>query len=493
MGDSLKKLAGETVIYGASTILGRLFNWLLTPFYTWIITQSELGVIIRLYGFVAILLVLFTYGLETGFFRFSRGSDRNNVFKTSLCMLAITSSFLIFITLVSATPLSNLLFDGQYRDALVMLGIIVALDAFISIPFANLRLQNKAIKFGIIKLVNIGLNLSFNLIFLLLIPYLIKKEILPQSLVEIYNRGNAVFYIVLSNLIASISVFFFFAGDFKNLSGKFDLNLAARSLKYTFPVLIVGLTGMVIQNIDSQLIPILVKENGDIQLSIYGTAFKIGVLMSLFTQSFRFAFEPYFFKSRDTGKDAYAKIMEYFVFFGILIFLGVTIFIDVIYLIVKSNYYEGKVLVPLILIGFLFFGIYYNLSLWYKLTDKTKWGSFFGITGMIITVVLNFILLPRIGIFGSALALVAGYLVMMLLSYFKGQKVYYVPYNLKRIGLYLLAGILIYFIDSLVSFDVKIYSFIFKALIFVSYILFFVWMERNDYIGNIVKKMFKIR
>ena len=152
MGDGLKKLAGETVIYGASTILGRLFNWLLTPFYTWIITQSELGVIIRLYGFVAILLVLFTYGLETGFFRFSRGSDRDNVFKTSLFMLVITSSFLIFITLVSATPLSNLLFDGQYRNVLIMLGIIVALDAFISIPFANLRLQNKAIKFGIINL-----------------------------------------------------------------------------------------------------------------------------------------------------------------------------------------------------------------------------------------------------------------------------------------------------------------------------------------------------
>ena len=493
MGDGLKKLAGETVIYGASTILGRLFNWLLAPFYTWVITQSELGTIFNLYGYVAVLLVLFTYGLETGFFRFARDDDRNNVYKTTLCMLACTSIFLIIISFISADSISNLYYDGNYRNAVIMIGIIIAFDAFLSIPFANLRLKNRPIKFGIIKLVNIAINLSFNLIFLLFIPYLIKNEILPQSLVDIYNSGNAVFYIVLSNLIASISIFFFFIGDFRTLTGKFDLNLVSRMLKYTWPVLVVGLTGMFIQNIDNMLIPFLIKIDGTVQLSIYGSAFKIGILMSLFTQSFRFAFEPYFFKSRDKGKDAYAKIMEYFVFFGVLIFLGVTIFIDVIYLIIESNYYEGKIIVPFVLIGFLFFGIYYNLSLWYKLTDKTKWGSVFGITGMIITVSLNFILLPRIGILGSALALIAGYFVMMLLSYFKGQKVYYVPYNLKRIGLYVLAGILIYFIDSLVSFDIKIYSFIFKGLIFVSYILFFVWMERNDYIGNIVKKFLKIR
>ena len=493
MSNGLKKLAGESVIYGVTTILGRLLNYLLTPLYTWIITKNELGNIASFYGVVAILLVLFTYGLETGFFRFSR--DNENIYKTTLIMLIVTSCFLIVSTIIGADSISNLFYEGKYKNTIIMLGIIVALDAFISIPFANLRLQNRAFRFGIIKFVNIGINLSFNLIFLLFIPYLIKNEIISKDFVDFYNKGNAVFYIVLSNLIASVSVYIFFISDFKNLKGKFEKNLAIRILKYSWPVLVVGLTGMFIQNIDTQLIPRLIKEDGFVQMAFYGAAFKIAVLMSLFTQSFRFAFEPYFFKSRDKGKEAYAKIMEYFVFFGIMIFLGITVFIDIIYIIIKSGagYHEAKELVPYILLGLLFFGIYYNLSLWYKLTDKTIWGSYFGIIGMIITVLLNFILIPKIGIMGSALALLTGYFIMMILSYLKGQKEYYVPYNLKRIGLFFIVGGVIYFLDCLVSFDFKIYSFIFKAVIFVSYILFFIWMERNDYIGSVVKKFLKIR
>ncbi|MDR2927035.1 MAG: polysaccharide biosynthesis C-terminal domain-containing protein [Cytophagaceae bacterium] len=477
MSGGIKRLAGETMIYGASTMFGRLLNWLLMPFYIHTISQAENGIVFNLYGYVAILFTLFTYGMETGFFRFARGNDEKKVFHTSLFMLGITSLLLILITALCSETFSNIQYGGKYRLAVIFMGIIIALDAFLSIPFANLRLHNRPIRFSIIKFVNIGINIFFNLFFLLFIPLLIKKNLLPAAMVDIYNRGNGVFYIVLSNLIASISIFFFFIGDFKSIKGSVDMKLVRQMLKYSWPVLAVGVTGMVIQNSDNILIPQLIKENGFEQLGVYGAAFKIGVLMSLFTQSFRFAFEPYFFKNRDKGKDSYAKIMEYFVFFGVLIFLGVTLFTDVIYLILKTDYYSGKILIPIVLTGFLLFGIYYNLSLWYKLTDKTVWASLFGAVGMAVTLMLHFILIPLMGILGAAISFVSGYFVMVIWSFFKGQKVYHVPYNLRKIGMYVFAGIIIYFADYFISFDSKIVTYLFKAGIFAAYILFFLGIE----------------
>jgi O-antigen/teichoic acid export membrane protein len=301
MSDGIKRLAGETVIYGLSTILGRLINWLLMPvLYVRTNAIYENGAVSEILAFTATLLVLFTYGLETGFFRFSKDGKEKDVFKTSITMLLTTSSLLIILTFIFAPSLNNFLGGGKYLSSIYFVGITIALDAFLSIPFAKLRLQNRAIKFVIIKLFNIVINVLLNLFFLVLIPDLIQKNLLSQSIVDFYNSFDNVYFIFLSTLIASVLQFIFFIPEFKNIQGKFDIKIAKQMLIYSWPVLLVGLTGMIIQNSDKILMSKLVA-NGLSDTGLYGVNFKIGVLMSLYTQSFRFAFEPFFFKKREQG------------------------------------------------------------------------------------------------------------------------------------------------------------------------------------------------
>jgi O-antigen/teichoic acid export membrane protein len=476
---SLKILAGETIVYGVSTMLGRFLNWLLMPFYIRTILPDEYGVIINIYGVISILLVIFTYGLETGFFRFSRKGEQADVFTTSLVMIGSTSLlFIIFISL-SASNISNFYYDGNYSVSLILVSIIVAIDCFLAIPFANLRLNNQALKFGTFKLGNIALNIFFNLLFLLVIPYFIKNSFINGYWVEVFNKGNGVFYILLSNALSSVITFFFFWNEFRGLKGKFQLSLLFQLIKYSWPVLIVGITGMVIQNIDKVLMPKLIGENGFKALAVYGANFKIGVLMSLFTQSFRFAFEPYFFKIQEKGKESYAKVMEYFIFFGVLIFLGVMLFIDIINILLTKEYLYGNVIIPYVLLGQLLYGIYFNLSLWYKLTDRTIFGAIFGTGGTVITVTLLYILIPTYGIIGGALSIMIGYGVMMVVSYFLGQKYYNIPYSLSKIGLIIFIGLLAFLTDIAVNFDHMLYRFMFKGLIFAFYVFLFLLINKT--------------
>ncbi|MCL2072989.1 MAG: polysaccharide biosynthesis C-terminal domain-containing protein [Marinilabiliaceae bacterium] len=475
----IKQLASETIIYGFSTIIGRFINWLLIPtLYVRTNAIDENGALGQILAFMAILLVLFTFGLETGFFRFSREGKQNDVFKTSVLLLTITSSLLIIFTFLFVPSLNNILADGKYLHSLYLAGIIIAIDAFLSIPFANLRLKNKAVKFATIKLINIGLLIFFNFLFLLIIPAIISKYQLSNKFVLLYNSYDNIFYIFLSNLIATISMIFFFIKDLRNIKGNFDFQIAKSMFKYCLPILIVGLTGMINQNSDRLMMPTLTESGGLTKTGLYTINFKIGVLMSLFTQAFRYAFEPYFFKIREKGKEGYAKIMEYFIFAGMLIFLGVTLFMDIINIIITDKYSDGNIIIPFILIGFLFYGIYYNLSLWYKLTDKTIWAIYFGVTGMIISIALNIILVPRIGIIGAALALFFGYFVMVIFSYLRGQKVFYVPYNLKRIGLYFVIGFIIYFIDKQIFIDILLLKYLIKIFFLAIYFVVFMKIEK---------------
>ena len=478
MSSSIKSLASQTVVYGATTMLGRLLNWLLMPFYIRTLTTLEYGVIVNVYGVISLLQVIFTYGLETGYFRFGSKENSSVVLKTTVNMLLFTSALLIFLSFAFATPLNNLLYDGNYKEAVILMGIIVAVDSFISIPFANLRLQNRAYKFGVIKLISIFLNIFFNLFFLLFIPWTIKNGYLNDSLVSLYSLGNGVFYVLFSNLISSAAILIFFVTDLK-LKSKFDSQLCKQLLKYSWPVLLVGITGMITQNSDKILMPKLIKNNGLESLAIYGANFKIGVLMSLFTQSFRFAFEPFFFNNKGKGVVSYAKVMDYFIFFGLLIFLGVTLFIDLINILLTPEYIHGNIIIPSVLLGQLFYGIYSNLSLWYKLTDKTIYGAFFGIIGTIITLVLNFILIPKFGIIGGSLAMLFGYFVMMILSYFIGKKFYFVPYPVLRILFYFFIAVILYYINSYFSSDIIILNYLYKIVLISSYILFFYILQKK--------------
>ena len=303
MNKQIKAFAGDTLIYGVTTMTGRLLNWLMMPFYIRVLSTHDYGTIVNIYSLISILVVIFVYGFETSFFRFARDNRSHSVYKTSLTFLA-SSSILLFILAVLLAPFISSFYTVAADPSLVVLiGLIVGFDCLLAIPFANLRLQNKALKFSLIKLIGISINIVLNLLFLLIIPHLIGQGYFSQSFVALYNSKSLVFYVLLSNALSNIILFFFFLSDIISLKGFFEYPLLKDLLKYSWPILLVGITGMITMNVDKILMPRLLNSDGLHYLAIYGANFKIGVLMSLFTQSFRMAFEPFFFKNRDKGKE----------------------------------------------------------------------------------------------------------------------------------------------------------------------------------------------
>jgi O-antigen/teichoic acid export membrane protein len=443
-----KKLAGETVIYGMSSIIGRFLNWWLMPLYVNLFVPSEYGIVTNLYAYVAFLMVFLTYGMETGFFRFaSKNSESEKVYSTALISLFFSSSLFLVLILLFNNELAALIQYPEHPEYILWFGFILAIDAFTAIPFARLRLNNRPVKFAVIKLINIGFNIAFNLFFLLLCPRLMENN--PDSVVQlVYSADIGVGYVFISNLLASIVTLLLLLPEIFKFSFFFDRALLQKMLSYSFPILVVGMTGILIQQIDKILIPFLIPEdqNPMEQLGIYGAGVKIAVLMNMFIQAFRYAFEPFFFSQAESKNDKKinADIMKYFVVFGLLIFLGMMLYIDVIKLIIPIDYEEGFSIVPVIMLANLFFGIYFTLSLWYKLTDMTRYGAYISITGAVITITLNFILIPLYGYKGSAATLLISFFIMMVISYFLGQKYYPVPYNLKRIGTYFLVALLLF-------------------------------------------------
>lgn len=486
MSLSLKKLAGDTVIYGASTMVGRLLNWFLMPFYIRTLSTFEYGVVLNFYGVISVLLVVLTYGLETGFFRFSgKGYHENNIFKTLVTLLGITSGAFVLIGLFFHGTISNIFYGGDHSFSIFLVFIILGFDSFSALPFARLRLQNRPVRFGVVKLINIVANIFFNLFFLVLIPYLIKHQYVNSDITSLYNLFDGIFYVFLSNALSSIITFFLLIPQIINLHADIDFRVIKPVLIYSLPVLFVGITGMLTQNIDKIILPALLNDGGFNQLAVYGANFKIGVLMSLFTQSFRFAFEPFFFKNKGEGKLVYATVMNYFIFFGLVIFLGVTLFMDVINIVLTVEYIQGNFIIPIILTALLFYGIYFNLSLWYKLTDRTWVGAVFGTIGAVITIGLNILLVPSIGVIGSAIALLCGYFVMMIISWYFGQKYYPVPYQPKRYIVYFVSAAFVFFVDKQISIESDYFSYLFKAVIFALFIGSFFVINRygNSKIG----------
>jgi len=481
MSLSLKKLAGETIIYGASTMVGRLLNWLLMPFYIRTLTTIEYGVVVNFYGVISVLLVVLTYGLETGFFRFSgKGYNENVIFKTLVSLLGVTSGTFILVGIFFYDLFSVSFYGGEHSLSILLVFIVLGIDSFSSLPFARLRLQNRPVKFGLIKLVNIGVNIFFNLFFLLILPYLIKNQLVNQNIATFYSQFNGVFFVFLSNALSSVVTLVFLLPQVYHLKTIVDFKVIKPVLIYSLPVLFVGITGMLTQNIDKILLPVLLSDEGFSQLAVYGANFKIGILMSLFTQSFRFSFEPFFFKNKGRGKQVYAEVMNYFIFLGLVIFLGVTLFIDVINVVLTSEYIQGNSIIPIVLISLLFYGIYFNLSLWYKLTDRTWVGTIFGTVGAVITIGLNIFLVPSMGIVGSAVALSCGYFVMMILSGYFGKRYYPVPYRIKLYLFYFLMAGLIFWTDTVVIIHDDFFSYLFKAVIFALFIGSFFVIRRYD-------------
>ncbi len=453
----LKKLAGETAIYGVSSILGRLLNWLLVPLYTIVFVTEEYGIVTNLMAYVAISLVMLTYGLETGYFRFANDEKfKLKVYSTTFFSVLTTSSIFLLLILLFLDPVSSFLNVANRPYYVVLLALTLALDATTSLPFAKLRQDKRPLRFASIKFLNIGVNMGLNLFFLWLCPKL--NSLFPElGITRIWNPEIGIGYIFISMFVASFFNLILLLPDFIKIKWEFDMPLLRKVMTYAFPILIVSIAAQVNLNGDKLLMPNLISDAKEAlsQTGIYGANYKLAVIMTLFIQAFRFAFEPFFFSQNkdENSKKLYADVLKYFVIFGMLIFLGVMFYLDIVKILIDSKYHDGLDVVPLVLLANFFLGIFFSLSLWYKLTDRTHFGAYIALGGAAITLTLNIILVPRMGYYGAAIAILVCSVLMTLTSYVLGQKYYPVPYELKRIGLYFILAIFLYHASTYIYFD----------------------------------------
>ncbi|MDR2763846.1 MAG: oligosaccharide flippase family protein [Tannerella sp.] len=443
MAEGIGRLAKDTAVYGLSSIIGRLLNWMMVPLYVRVLENTgEYGIVTNLYGWTALLLVILTYGMETGFFRFvnkREESEPMRVYSTALYSIAFTSTLFLTACLLFLQPLGRVTGNAAHPEYIGMIAGIVAVDAFCCIPFAYLRYRGKALRFTAIKLLNIGLTIFLNMFFLLICPWLHRLH--PAWVEWFYRPGYGVGYIFVSNAFASAMVFFLLLPDMlPGLRAKMDWLRLKQLLTYSFPILLLGIAGIFNQSADKILFPFLFEDKAyaTAQLGIYGACFKIAVVMVMFIQAFRYAYEPFIFsKNREQdNRQAYARVMKYFVIFSLALFLGVMFYIDLLKHFVGPEYYPGLGIVPVVMLGELFYGIYFNLSVWYKLTDRTVWGARFSAIGCLVTVAIIIFFVPRYGFMACAWASFVSNLLMMALSYFTGQKKYPIAYDLRSAGLY---------------------------------------------------------
>jgi O-antigen/teichoic acid export membrane protein len=455
--NQLKNLASQTAIYGLPTIVGRLLNYFLTPLYTYLFSTSEFGDVTSAYAYVSFLLVFLTYGMETTLFRFSQTeTEKEKVYTTALVSLFFSSAIFILVTSFFANPIAETLKFSGHPEYVIWFAIILGCDALAAIPFAQLRLQNKAKRFAIIRSLNIAINIGLNLFFLAFCKsvYDAPESIYKPFVETIYNPAIGIGYIFISNLFASVITLLLLSPEIIMVKWKMDTALWKQMMKYGLPLLIAGLAGMANETLDRVLIPHLLPEAiGKSQNGIYGACYKVAILMTIFIQAFRFAVEPFFFnhsKEADSKKTI-AIIMKYFVIICSVIFLGTMMNMAWIQYFVGEKFREGLDVVPILLLANLFLGIFINQSIWYKLTGKTNYGAMLTIFGAIITITLNIYWIPRYGYIGSAWATLICYASMMVASYFLGNKHYPVDYDLKHILGYLGISLTLYFISIFIK------------------------------------------
>ena len=420
----MKSLAKDTAIYGLSSIIGKFLNYLLVPLYTYALARTaDYGIVTNIYAWTALLLVILTYGMETGFFRFANREeyDAPTVYKTAYGSLLISSALFTILVLIFRQPIANVLGYPDHAEFVMMMFATVAIDAFACIPFAYLRYKKRPMVFAALKLLFVVLNIAFNILFLVILG------------------KNDVFYVFLSNILATTIQTLCLLPFTMPKGGHFDIRVLRDMLRYSLPLLVLGVAGIMNQTLDRILFPYLYTgADAQAQLGIYGACFKVAMVMMMFTQAFRYAYEPFVFaKHKDRHSvEAYADAMKYYIIFSYLILLGVIFYLDIFRYIISSAYWEGLSIVPVVLWTYVFQGIYFNLSFWYKLTDETKWGAWFSLIGLCITLVLQIVGVPLIGYWASCGSSLVCYFVIMLLSYFIGQKKAPIPYDLKAIAQY---------------------------------------------------------
>ena len=437
---SIKTLAKDTAIYGLSSIVGRFLNYLLVPLYTHVISAASggYGIVTNLYAYTALILVILTFGMETTFFRFANKEDEdtNTVFSTSLALVSALSLLFLGAVVLFATPISQALGYADHPDYLLMMAAVVALDAIQAIPFCLLRFQKKAMKFASLKLLFIVLNIGLNLLYFVVLGH------------------TEVFYVFFLNLVCTFLITFFFVPELIHMRFRVDMSLLRRMLSYSWPILILGIAGILNQAADKMIFPLVYpdKAQGISELAVYGACAKIAMIMAMITQAFRYAYEPFVFaQSRERGQaHMYAMGMKYFVIFTLLAFLCVMAWLPALRYMVGADYWQGLRVVPIVMAAEIMMGVYFNLSFWYKLIDKTIYGAVFSIVGCTVLLAVNFYGIPRMSYMACAWGGFAGYGTAMILSYIVGQKKNPIPYPMRSMAGYVLLAVVLYVLITLV-------------------------------------------
>ena len=451
---NMKSLAKDTAIYGLSSIVGRFLNYLLVPLYTTQLSAASggYGVITNMYAYTALILVLLTFGMETTFFRFANkeGEDPQKVYSTILTAVGFTSLVFIALIFTFITPLSDVMGYAEHPSYIWVMAITVAIDAFQCIPFAYLRYKKRPIKFAVLKMLFIVINILLNLVFFLVLPKLYADY--PDVIGNIYDPSVGVGYAFYINLACTGMITFCFYKELTGFKYAFDAALMKRMLQYSWPILVLGIAGILNQTADKILFPYIYKAgNAHEQLGIYSAASKITMIMAMITQAFRYAYEPFVFgKAKDKdNRDTYAKAMKFFIIFTLLAFLVVMGYIDILKFLIGKDYWNGIGVIPIVMAAEIMMGIYFNLSFWYKLIDKTIWGAWFSGIGCAVLIAINVIFVPQYGYLACAWAGFAGYGTAMTLSYFVGQKYYPIKYDLAGIGKYVALALICFVIMKL--------------------------------------------
>ena len=490
MKHPIKQLFGQTAIYGLGIVLPRLLNYLLlTPFYTRVFDRATYGIVTELYAYVVFLLVILTYGMETGYFRYASNSEqKGKVYSTVIGSLFVSSLLFIVIVLAWSGSISSVMGYGAHPEYIRLLAAIVALDAFTAIPFARIRLLNQPVKYALIRIAEVSINIGLNLFFLYFCPRHTDSGIVNL----LYNENIGVGYVFISNLIASIIKLLLLIPDvIAAFRSRFDWSLFKVIIRYSYPLLIAGLAGTVNEALDRILLKHLIPaaQNPMEQLGVYGANYKLAVLMTLFVQMFKYAAEPFFF-SKSEEKDAkklYADVMMFFVVAGLFIFLLVNLYLNYFILFIGSDFREGVQIVPVVLMANLVMGIFFNLSIWYKLTNKTHFGAVLVLLGALITVVVNAVFIPRYSYVASAWAHLFCYSTMVVISYLWSRKHYVIPYRTGRIVAYIVLAIIIYIFNELFLNKITGPGELWKLLLLVLFSVIVVWREYrtfNQYKGG---------
>lgn len=488
-----KKLGAQTLIYGLGTIVPRILNYaILTYYYTKKLEVQEYGIITELYAYIAIFLVILTFGLETGYFKFSVEFDKNKIFSNCVILLFFSSLIFVFGGIFFNKSLANLLSYDEFPEFIIWAVLIIGLDSFVNIFIAKLRLEERTYKFVFVQLINVFLTVSLVLIFLERLPSFVIKNSDNLISVIIGNREK-VYYIFLANFIASLIRLLILLSELRKIKFTFDLKLIKLILVYSLPLLIAQLSGTINETLDRILLRIFLPEGKDTlyELGIYGANYRIAVLMTLFIQMFRYAADPFYFSNykKENSKLLYANVFKYFVLFCMIIFLLITLYIDFFKYFIDEKFHSGLYIVPIIVISSFLTGVLFNLNVWYRLTGKTYYGIYIIGTGALITIIMNVFLIPVIGYLGCAVTHLFSTACMVLMSYFLGNRHFKIPYEIKKILKYFIIALIIFVLGYYLRIENMVINTIKNSILFICFSIYI--FKKEHIINTFIKDEYK--